>query len=681
MARRDEPHASERATWDPPETEGRRTDDLAFGDGEATIAYGAGPSSIPAPVGFDDDEATTFDSGRVPDRPTEPVPSARSKNDAKPGAASPPAGAHVRTGGSLGHARAQPERPPTVPPATGGAPTRNGSQIDLAGGPTQSFGRFTLGPAVGSGGMAEVRLGYEHRPDGSTRPTVIKRIARNYLAQAKYQEMFREEIRLSRLLRHPNIVEAYDDGIEDGVPYIVFELIDGVTVADLKKLGGKIPVSVALEVAEGVLMGLEYAHQVANDRGQALALVHRDISPQNVLVSRRGEVKIVDFGIARFEGREHMTMAGEVKGKMRYMAPEQLAEKGLDGRTDLFALGIVLGELLGVLEDGLTEHFCSGIKKVVPSLPTRVHDLLLSLTQPKPENRPRSASEALAEVRLLRERLEEGPSLLEFAAREVFPKRESLMKAEAPKRAAPKVEIAWGTDLGDELPDDDDGDAGDEGESQMGYADTVLRHRHLLPEVNVVPQVTTSPSPRAETARARPVTPTRPAPETPARAPVERVPTPRAPVPRAPTPHMPMPRPLEPQAQPPTAFVTPRPMDPSAPFPPAEPSGAGPHPQAYAPTGMHPMGPGMPGAYPGAYPGTYAGPYPGMTGVHPMGEHPMADPMMPPQPVSGVYTHPGYVYPPALPPPPRGSGIWPLALAVGALALVLLGLVLVVLTR
>lgn len=511
---------------------------------------------------------------------------------------------------------------------------------------SQSFGRFTLGPAVGSGGMAEVRLGYEHRPDGTTRPTVIKRIAGTYLGQQKYQEMFREEVRLSRLLRHPNIVEAYEDGVEAGVPYIVFELIDGVTAADLKKLGGKIPVSVALELAEGVLMGLEYAHQLANDRGQALALVHRDISPQNILISRRGEVKIVDFGIARFEGREHMTMAGEVKGKMRYMAPEQLAEKPLDGKTDLFALGIVLGELLGVLEDGLTEHFCSGIKKVVPSLPTRVHDFLLSLTQPKPENRPPSASEALAEVRLLRKRLEAGPSLLEFAAREVFPKRESLMKTEAPKRAAPKVEIAWGAEvgeLGDDLPDDDaaDDDAADEGESQMGYADTVLRHRHLLPEMKATAQVETVPPPRAETTRARPATP----------RPVERPPTPRVAPPRAPTPLMPTPRPLEPTASPP-AVVSPRPIDPQGTFPPRELSGAGPHPHF------------MPGAPP-----MY-------------GEHPMADPMMPPQPVSGVYTHPGYPYPPMMqPPPPAGPGIWPLALAVGGLALVLLGLVLAVLLR
>ena len=627
VVRREEPHASERATWDPPEGDEGSPAGPVFSDGEATIAYGGRPSSIPA-ASFDDDEATTFDAGKVPERPTEPVPAAKPKP-------------HLRTGGSLGRAAASESVPDSMPPVERAALVQG--HREPGDGPTQTFGRFTLGPPVGGGGMAEVRLGYEHRPDGTTQPVVIKRIARSYVNQQKYQEMFKEAVRLSRLLRHPNIVQAYEDGVEDGVPFIAFELIDGVTVADLKKLGGKVPVGVALEVAESVLMGLEYAHQVANDRGRALGLVHRDISPQNILISRRGEVKIVDFGIARFEGREHMTMAGEVKGKMRYMAPEQLAEKPMDGRTDLFALGIVLGELLSVLEDGLTEHFCSGIKKVAPALPTRFHDFLLSLTKPKPEERPTSATEALEEVRILRERLTGDPSLLEFAARSVFPKRESLMNEEAPRRATPKVQISWGgdnTELGDDLPDDvpedHDGAGPDEGESQLGYADTVLRHRHLLPEMKPNPQVETVPPPRAATARSRPQTP-------------PPVATPKP---------FPTPRPMKRPDTPAPVMVTPARM----PEPPNAPPGPDPmHNPYYAPPGMMP---------PGAYP------------MSPMGEQ-----LMPPQPISGVHTHPGFYthpgYPQAQMPPPNAgsSAIWPLAIAVGALALVLLGLVLVVLTR
>jgi serine/threonine-protein kinase len=318
------------------------------------------------------------------------------------------------------------------------------------------FGAFRLGEPIGTGGMAEVRIGRQTLEDGSSRPCVVKRIAANYTRDPRYREMFIEEMRISTLLDHPNIVKTLDSSESDPL-YIAFELIDGVNLADLRRLADKpLPVAVVVEVGIAVARALAYAHVLEHPSGQALNLVHRDVSPQNILISRQGVVKLLDFGIARFEGRQHETAAGEVKGKMRYMAPEQLAEDELDARADLFALSIVLAEQLGALQDGLTLQFTSGIRAERGALPEKLHDLLRKMAAPDRESRPSSAEEVAAELEEIAATIKPRISLAEFGSKEVFPKKRApTLVASVPPPAAPASREPEGEEL--------------------GYADTIVR--------------------------------------------------------------------------------------------------------------------------------------------------------------------------------------------------------------
>ncbi|MBI2375033.1 MAG: protein kinase [Deltaproteobacteria bacterium] len=436
-------------------------------------------------AGFDDDEATAMDTSLKPKAPVPKVvdrPASRAKEApaAQKRAPSPP-----RAAPAAKVVKAAPQKPAdaearlTDPPR--GIRTVNHTEAEFND-------RFTVGPPVGSGGMAEVRLGYERLDDGDVRPCVLKRIAREYAKQPKYREMFTEEVRLSRLLDHPNVVRAYSDGEVDTVPYIIFELIDGVTLKDFQRLAGEpLPPAVAAEIAIEVTNGLTYAHNAMGEDGEPMKLVHRDVSPQNILISRRCEVKLVDFGIARFEGRMHSTISGEVKGKMKYMALEQLAEKPVDGRADIFALGIVIAEVLGILKEGFTEHFVSGLDSNPRHVPKPLYDLLKKMTAPKAEGRPANGDVLLAELVRVHAQLPR-VTLEEFAARAVFPKHKSILDksaAPAPKSAAkPAPKAAAPRPVADVETDFDGGGADFDADSEatQGYAEFLAAgHMPALP--------------------------------------------------------------------------------------------------------------------------------------------------------------------------------------------------------
>lgn len=469
------------------EAEQERTDEADHapfsGDAE-TIAQTDALTIPPDPSPtFGDEEATTFEADAIEDRTDE----ARLERVTDPAPPAPTVSKNIPVVG-LGFAAIRPGRASEPPPDAGSTPIARVASSASLGKVTQGFGRFTLGPPVGAGGMAEVRLGYETLPDKSERACVIKRIAPGFAGRKKYVEMFAEEIRLSRLLEHPNIVRAFDDGEESGIQYIAFELIDGVTLADLKKLAARpIPESVIVEIGIAVVRALGYAHRLCGPDGQPLNLVHRDISPQNVLVSRDGEVKLVDFGIARFEGRAHSTVAGEVKGKMRYMSTEQLAYGEITGRTDFFALGIVLAELLDHLQEGLTRHFVSGVRTSPGSMSPDLHRLLMRMTAPKAADRPATAEELLEDLLRIAQQLR-GPTVLGFTSQFVFPKRPPLQQPtpsprapsgrSAPARVTSRPGAEPVTDPATTpaaLADEDDP------ENNLGYADTVMRYVHMMP--------------------------------------------------------------------------------------------------------------------------------------------------------------------------------------------------------
>lgn len=214
----------------------------------------------------------------------------------------------------------------------------------------EKVGPYEVSELLAAGGMAEIFLGQKPGPGGFEKNLVIKRITKKLIGDREIEAMFVDEARVQALLDHPNIVQIYDFGEEKGSYYIAMELVRGATlrwvIDNATAVRRPIPVQHALRVAADVLCGLHYAHERLDEDGTPLRLIHRDISPVNILVSRSGIAKLCDFGVAKSEMQSVMTKAGIVKGKFRYMSPEQLNAEPLDRRADLFAVGAVLWEML-----------------------------------------------------------------------------------------------------------------------------------------------------------------------------------------------------------------------------------------------------------------------------------------------------------------------------------------------
>ncbi|CAN5925480.1 hypothetical protein BH11MYX4_BH11MYX4_23250 [soil metagenome] len=212
------------------------------------------------------------------------------------------------------------------------------------------LGPYELLERIATGGMAEVYLARRAGPHGFQKVVAVKRILPQLAQDADFVAMFVDEARVCARLAHPNIVQVFDFGEHDGELYMAMEYVDGTTAARLVRAaasrGEEVPLDAALYIALGVLRGIDYAHSARDDEGKPLDLVHRDVSPGNVLIDRSGAVKLTDFGIARAAEIERRTDAGQLKGKLGYRSPEQVVGRELDARSDLFTLGIVLAELV-----------------------------------------------------------------------------------------------------------------------------------------------------------------------------------------------------------------------------------------------------------------------------------------------------------------------------------------------
>lgn len=212
------------------------------------------------------------------------------------------------------------------------------------------FGRYILLDRINSGGMAEVFRAKVTGVEGFQRIIAIKCMLPALHQDEQFVTMFKDEAKLSSQLSHANIVQIHELGSIDDQLFIAMELINGRDLRHVVKLakhkGAAVPYGFAAYVVSKAAEGLDYAHHKTGIQGEPLNLVHRDISPQNILVSYEGEVKVVDFGIAKAEERATETRAGVLKGKFAYMSPEQVMGQPLDARTDLFALGCVLYEVL-----------------------------------------------------------------------------------------------------------------------------------------------------------------------------------------------------------------------------------------------------------------------------------------------------------------------------------------------
>jgi eukaryotic-like serine/threonine-protein kinase len=229
--------------------------------------------------------------------------------------------------------------------------------------------RYELEELVGTGGMSTVFRAYDRQLE---RRVAIKILHEHYADDPEYLERFRREARAVARLSHPNIVTVIDRGDDGGRQYIVFEYVEGENLKELVVRSGRLPVRRALELALDVAGGLAFAH----DHG----LVHRDVKPQNVLLSREGEVKVTDFGIARSLHMEHgVTQTGTVLGTGEYLAPEQASGKQVSPATDVYSLGVVLWELLAGDVPFVGENFVAvalrHVNEPAPSLRERRPDV------------------------------------------------------------------------------------------------------------------------------------------------------------------------------------------------------------------------------------------------------------------------------------------------------------------
>ena len=278
----------------------------------------------------------------------------------------------------------------------------------------EQLGRYQLHRRIAIGGMAEVFLARTASLDGFDKDLVIKRIRPELCQDGYFVSLFLDEARLSLQLAHPNVVHVYDFGQADGSYYLALELIHGADLSTLLALPAfrhqGLPIPVAAYIVEQACRGLDYAHTKRGRDGKPLEIIHRDVSPKNILVSLHGEVKVTDFGIAKAAGRIAQTEAGRVVGKIAYMSPEQATDGHVDLRTDVYAAGIVLWELVTgrTLFDGeLTPELIEKIRgAVVPpasqfnrKVPRRLDKLLAKALAKESDERFESAKEMAAALR------------------------------------------------------------------------------------------------------------------------------------------------------------------------------------------------------------------------------------------------------------------------------------------
>jgi len=272
----------------------------------------------------------------------------------------------------------------------------------------ERFGQYILKEHIATGGMAEIFKARMVGMEGFQKTVAIKRILPHLTDNDEFVTMFIDEAKLAAQLNHNNIIHIYDLGKIDRSYYIAMEFIEGhdlrSILAKCKEKGVRFPIPTALHVAILLASALDYAHHKRDFEDRALGLVHRDVSPQNVLISREGDIKLCDFGIAKAASKTSHTRAGALKGKLQYMSPEQAWGKNIDHRSDIFSLGLVLFEMLtgekvfaGDSELSILEQVrnpeVSPPSSLNPEVPPEVDAIVLKALERNREDRYASARE------------------------------------------------------------------------------------------------------------------------------------------------------------------------------------------------------------------------------------------------------------------------------------------------
>jgi tRNA A-37 threonylcarbamoyl transferase component Bud32 len=315
----------------------------------------------------------------------------------------------------------------------------------------QRFGQYILLERLTAGGMAELFRAKIQGVGGFEKVLAIKRIHPKYSEEEKFIKMMVDEAKITVRLNHVNIAQVFDLGQIDGMYYIAMEYIDG---RDLYKLlrraqdrGTRIPIEAGVFVAHELCAGLDYAHAKKDERGRPLGIIHRDVSPQNVLISFEGQVKLVDFGIAKHAIRSRETEAGIIKGKFSYMSPEQAWGDPIDPRSDVFSTGIVLYETLTgsmvyaesdelKLLDRIRKAEIPPPRRLRADIPEELDAIVMRALQKKPDARYQTAQEfqnALARF-LYTRTVGYGAQKLAALMREWFPEGPAAERAPAEER-------------------------------------------------------------------------------------------------------------------------------------------------------------------------------------------------------------------------------------------------------
>lgn len=328
----------------------------------------------------------------------------------------------------------------------------------------RQFGPYLLFDKIGEGGMARLYLGHNKTDLGGERLVVVKQVLPMLVTSNEFCRLLTQEAKLAAQLSHRNIVQVVDLGREDDVLYIAMEYVEGFDLRDLLRECSKkrlpLPVQYALLLVTEVLRGLDYAHKKQNEAGQPLGIVHRDVSPSNVLISFEGDVKLCDFGIALAFGAETNLPDAGVQGKAGYMSPEAAAGAAIDERSDIFAAGIILWELLNGRrlyrsENRQAPTLDMAAQASIPPLKQRgypleeqLHAIVMRALQKDPDKRYATAAEMRSDLEsyvressLFASPLKFGAWLTEHFAAEILARRRAREVAAKAIAAGPLVKL------------------------------------------------------------------------------------------------------------------------------------------------------------------------------------------------------------------------------------------------